>query len=309
MSRTLPTALWACLLGSAVAGEPVMSPSTASAGVPAEVNLPDLDVLGGSFTFADGMDFDDIDGSLSVTEFELLSILSKPITVPGDITLVPALQYSYTGLDFDDTAPAFPVDDEGLHSLSLHLAALKMNQGSPWFYGAWARAELASDFQHINGDDFTFDIAAGVGHRCTDSFTVAAGFAVINLNGDEQFFPGINFDWVVNEKMRVGLYGPMALVSYTPNADWSFSLRGTPGGGVWNITDNGGDSKSVDLSSYRVGLFASRRLTDYLWLNAGAGVTLFNNLTYADPDGGNELLDEDMDSGWFAQIGLSLRVW
>ena len=52
-----------------------------------------------------------------------------------------------------------------------------------------------------------------------------------------------------------------------------------------------------------------RRLTGKLWLNAGVGCTLFNNITYADPDGSNKLLDEDMGSGWFGQIGLSLKTW
>jgi hypothetical protein len=186
---------------------------------------------------------------------------------------------------------------------------VKLNEGSPWFYGAWMRAELASDFQHINDDDFTFDVAAGVGYRFNDSLTVAAGVAAINLNGDSWVVPGINFDWVVSDTLRVGLYGPMALVAYTPSEDWNFSLRGNPGGGAWNITDDAGDSKTIDLSTYQVGLYASRRIAGKVWAHVGAGMTVFNNLEYADPDGGNRQLDEDMEAGWFGQIGLSLRAF
>lgn len=223
--------------------------------------------------------------------------------------LVPLVQYSLTSLDFDNVGLGFPVADEDLHSVALHLAAVKMNKTSPWLYGAWARAEVASDFQHMNGDDVTFDIAAGVGYRYSDHFTLAAGVCAINLNGDAWVCPGINFDWVVNDQLRVGLYGPMTQISYTPNEDWNISLRGFPGGGNWNITDNNGASQSIDISSYQVGAFVGRRLTGKLWLNAGVGFTLFNNIEYADPDGDNKILDEDMESGLFGQIGLSLKTW
>lgn len=305
MFSKLTTAAWLGCLAAASAGEPAATQSTSVQ----EVKFPNMDEAMANFTFSDEMDFEDIAGSLSITEFDMMSLLSRPITVGGDIMLIPAMQYGLTSLDFDGVSPAFPVGDEDLHSVSMHLAAIKINKGSPWFYGAWARAELASDFQHINGDDLTFDIAGGVGYRYTDSFTVGVGAAVLNINGDAWICPGINFDWVLNEKTRIGLYGPMALISYTPNDDWNFGLRGTPGGGVWNITDDNGDSKSVDISSYQVGAFAGRRLVGKLWLNAGVGFTVANGIEYSDQDGDNEILDEDMDSGLFGRIGLSLKAW
>jgi Domain of unknown function (DUF6268) len=313
MVNKLTAAIWlGCLIGAS-AGQP-----TSVSVAPAESKLPNIDVVMGSFTYTDEMDFDDLDGSLSVTEFDFLTLLSKPINLGSDIMIVPALQYGLTSFDFDSDADdryvktkikRFQPNDEDLHSVSLHLAAVKMSDSSPWFYGAWARAELASDFQHINDDDFTFDIAAGVGYRYSNNFTLAAGAAVLNLNGDTWVCPGINFDWAVNDKVRLGLYGPIALASYTPSEDWSFSLRGTPGGGIWNVTDDFGDSKSVDLSSYQVGAFVGRRLTGKLWLNAGAGLAFANSLEYSDPDGDNETFDEDMDSAFFGQIGLSLKAW
>lgn len=304
MFLKLTTAVWLGCSAVASAGEFAVTQAA-----PAQERLPNVDVAMGFFTYSDGMDLDDVDGSLSITEFDLISVLSRPITVAGDIMLVPLVQYGLTSLDFDGVDPAFPIGDEELHSASVHLAAVKINKGSPWFYGAWARAEVASDFQHINGDDLTFDIAAGVGYRCSDNFTIVAGAAVLNLNGDAWICPGINFDWVVNEKTRIGLYGPMPVISYTPNENWNFSLRGIPGGGVWNITDDLGDSKSVDLTSYQVGAFAGRRLAGKLWLNAGVGFTVFNGIEYSDQDGDNETLDSDMESGLFGQIGVSLKVW
>lgn len=304
MTKKLTTAICLGCLAAANAGEP-----TTTLVVPTEAKPFNMDLATTHFTYSTGMDFEDINGELSMSTFNFMSMLPRPYTVAGDIMLVPLLQYSLTSLDFDGVGNGFPVGDEDLHSVSLHLAALKINKNSPWLYGGWARAEIASDFQHMNGDDVTFDIAGGVGYRFSDNFTLAAGVCAINLNGDAWVCPGINFDWVVNDQLRVGLYGPMSVVSYTPNEDWNFSLRGTPGGGTWNITDNNGDSQSIDISSYQVGAFVGRRLTGKLWLNAGVGFTLFNNIEYADPDGDNKTLDEDMESGLFGQIGLSLKVW
>jgi hypothetical protein len=297
-------AIWLTCLTAAFAGEPPV-PTAAPSGT----RLPDMSVARASLTYAGDMDFDDIDGSLSIAEFDFISALSRPITMAGDIMLLPMLQYGLTSLDFDDTGKGFPLADEDLHSVSLHLAALKYDKDSPWLCGAWARAEVASDFQHMTGDDITFDIAGGVGYRFSDSFTLAAVAAVLNLNGDTWICPGINFDWDVNDQIRVALYGPMPVISYTPCEDWNFSLRGSPGGGIWNITDDNGDSKSIDMSSYQLGAYAGRRLNGKLWLNAGVGMAIFNNIKYSDPDGDDEVLDEDMEGGFFGQIGLSLKAW
>ncbi|MEO0018747.1 MAG: hypothetical protein RLZZ522_2030 [Verrucomicrobiota bacterium] len=304
MTKTLPTVIWlGCLLGAS-AGQQA-SISTA----PPAQKLPDIDAVFGLYTYSDEMDFDKLNGGLSVSEFDLFSALSKPITVAGDVLLVPAFQYGYTDLDVGGVNNAFPIQDEELHSMALHLAAVKMNSGSPWFYGGWVRAELATDFQHVNGDDFTFDVAAGVGYRYNHGLTVAAGVAALNFNGAFWVCPGINFDWVVNETTRIGLYGPMPVISYTPNDDWSFTLRGFPGGGIWSIDDRAGDSKAIDLTSYQVGAFVGRKLVDKLWLNAGVGMTSFNSIELTDPDGDNAIIDADMDWAPFYQIGLSLRAW
>jgi len=306
MSHKLSAAIWlGCLLGAS-AGQPTSTDLVPSG---SGMNLPNLDVAWATFTYSDQMDFDHLNGGLSVSQYDLFSLLSKPITVAGDVMLLPAFQYGFTDFDFDGTHPAFPLPDEELHSLSLHLAAIKMNDGSPWFYGGWARAELATDFEHVNGDDFTLDFAGGVGYRVNDRLMVAAGAAFLNVNGDFWVCPGINFDWQVNEQLRIGLYGPMPMISYTPDENWNFSLRGTPGGGIWNIDSTLGASKSIDLSSYQVGAYAGRRLTGKLWLNAGVGFTTFNNFKLSDPDGDRELLDEEMESGFFGQIGLSLKAW
>lgn len=282
--------------------------AAAQAPVPAAPMAPMFDAARVSFNHAAGMDFVNESGKLDASSFELRSLLSKPIPVFQDLIVIPIFEYEATHLNFSDTAVGFPMKDELLHSVNLSAFALSMSSTTPWVYGGWARAEMATDFQHVGSDDFTFDVVGGVGYRFSNRFTLAVGAAVINLNGDAAVYPGISFDWRASNTLRVGLYGPSLVAAYTPDADWELSFRGENGGGTWNITDVGGRSKSIDLTSYRVGLFASRRLTGDLWLTAGGGATVGNEISLADPDGDNND-DAEMKSGVFGQLGLSLNVW
>lgn len=268
--------------------------------------IPGFDAVRAGFTQTSDMDLGAGNGDLSVTNGELRSVLSRPLSLADGLLVVPFGEYRFTSLDFN--GPPAPFDDEDLHSISMSSFLIGMREGSPWLYGGWARAELASDFQHIDGDDFTFDAAMGAGYRFNESFILALGAAVINLNGDEQFYPGIGFDWLPNDMWRVGLYGPIFIAACTPDEEWLLTLRGDPGGGVWNVTDAAGDSRSIDFTSYRVGLYLSRRLTGDLWLTAGGGAVLANELDYTTPHG-REIRSLDPDEGWFGSIGLRLKAW
>jgi hypothetical protein len=279
-----------------------------SAAAQTELTVPEIDAARGTFSYSGDMDFDDAAGSLEVSKLEIRSLLSAPLSPIENLVVLPAFEYRGTSLEFDGVPAAFPIDDEELHSLSLSALAFSRRQGSPWIYGGYARAELASDFQDIGGDDFTFDLAAGVGYRFNDCFTLALGGAVTNLNGDPTFYPGVAFDWIVSDQIRVGLYGPTFVASYSPDENWELSLRGDSGGDVWNITDGGGNSRSIDLTSYRFGLFAARRLSGELWLRAGAGATFGNDIRLTEPDG-DRIDTQEMKSGMFGQISLVLKTW
>lgn len=275
---------------------------------PAVPSVPEIDAARSNINHIGGMDFDDGAGSLDVSRFELRAVLSRPIPVLENVSILPTFEYKAAALAFGDTPDNFPIGEEELHSISLSAFAVSMREGSPWLYGAWARAEMASDFQDVGNDDFTFDVAGGAGYRFNEKFMLAAGGAVLNLNGDTKFYPGIVFDWIVSDCVRVGLYGPVFLASYTPDKDWELSLRGDSGGDVWNIRDSDAASHSIQLRSIRLGLFASRRLTGELWLTAGAGATFGNDVRLTQPDG-DLLFEQDLNTGLFGQIGLRLKTW
>jgi len=269
---------------------------------------PEVDVFRAAAIQTGGMDIDGDDGELALTRFEFRAILSEPISVLNGLTIVPVLSYSTTMLDFDGTTGGFPIEDEDLHSIALSAFFIQEISNSKWFAAGWTRVEMATDFQHINGDDFDFDIAGGLAYRFNDRFTLGFGAVALSLNGDTTIIPGIGFDWTPCEKVRVGLYGPNFLASYSPNDQWEFSVRGEPGGGDWNIRDKAGDSRTIDLTSYRIGLHAQRRITNDLWFGAGVGMTVANEIELRDQRGGNSF-DRDLDGSLFGQVTLSLHRW
>lgn len=270
--------------------------------------VPGFDAYRATYSQTSEMDIGRGGGEMDVSRFELRGLLSKPITVMDGLRILPLAEYKMTSLDFEGTSAAFPIQDEDLHSIGLSAFALRMCDDSPWIYGAWVRGEIASDFQHVDEDDFTFDVAAGAGYRVNDRFTIGAGAAVINLNGDAAFYPAINFDWKATDEVRVGLYGPTFVAAWSLHEDWLLSFRGDPGGGVWNITDDNGRSRSIDLSSYRLGLYASRRLTGQLWLTAGGGMAVGNEIDYTTRHG-TEIFSREPDNGYFGMVSLRLKAW
>jgi hypothetical protein len=291
-NKTAPVAI---LLGCALtaSGQPLLS---------------EFEAARATFSHAGEMDLEDGPGSLNISRFDIRSVLSKPISPIEGLTVIPMFEYRLTDLDFDGIAPTYPIHDEELHSLSLSAMALYKTNDSPWIYGGWARAKMSSDFQDVDGDDFKFDLAAGAGYTFTDRFVLGFGAALVNINGDAGIYPGPFFNWDVSESVRLGLYGPVFIASYTPVPDWIFSLRADSAGDSWNISDDDGASRSVDLTSYRVGLYANRRLTENLWLRAGAGITFGNEIELTRPNGRN-LFAEDLDSGLFGQVSLRLMSW
>lgn len=270
--------------------------------------LSEFEAARATFSHAGEMDSEDGPGSLNVSRFEIRSLLSQPLTPVDGMRIIPMFDYRLANLDFEGITPAAPIQDEELHSLSLSAVAIFKDAESPWIYGAWARAKMNSDFQEVDGDDFKFDLAAGAGYTFTDRFVLGLGATMLNLNGDAAFFPGPFFNWDVSDAIRVGLYGPVFIASYTPVPDWVFSIRADSGGDTWNITDDNGASRSIELSSYRIGLYANHLLSENLWLRVGAGFTLGNEIELTRPNGRN-LFDEDLENGLFGQISLRLMSW
>jgi hypothetical protein len=295
------------MLRTALAASALAASVLASLPASGQLVVPGFDAAHITGSHTGGIDLGGGNGGMSASRLHARSILSTGALSPRDgWFFLPFFQYTMTSLDFDG-APA-PFRDEDLHSLSLSSMFLIMREGSPWLIGGWSRAELASDFRHIDGDDITFDLAGGVAYRFNPEITFGLGAGIINLNGDEKIYPGFALDWIVNDHLRLGIYGPIMLAAWAPADEWLFTLRGDPAGGVWNVTDPAGQSRSIDFSSYRLGLYASRHLGGRFWLTAGGGAALVNEIDYT-TSGGRGIRGLNGDTGYFGLLGLRLKAW
>ncbi|WP_411827424.1 DUF6268 family outer membrane beta-barrel protein [Luteolibacter sp. AS25] len=270
-------------------------------------DLPPFDLGRISFLQTGDMDFEGSDGDLSLTTYGFRSFFTEPIELAEGLVYIPMLSYYATSLNFDD-ADAFPLHDEDLHAVSLHSFFIKTFRNSPWFGTAWNRVEFATDYQSPGSDSLTFDGAIGVGYKFNDNLSIALGGAVTGINGDVEFFPGINFDWKATENLRMGLYGPNFLATYTVTEKWNLSVRGEPTGGNWVFRDDDGKSRTIDLSSYGLGLYTEHNLYGNLWLTAGGGYTFGNEIERRSNGGGNSITS-DLDGAPYMQIALGLRRW
>lgn len=254
------------------------------------------------------MSLDDDSGKLQITHYDFSTNLSRPITSAADWVITPNFSYRASQLDFSGTSAAFPMKDEFLHSLSLSSSFIRARRDTPWIFAGWLRGEMASDFQDVDTDDFTADIAAGVGYRFNERLTLGLGVAVLNLNGDTRYIPRPSIDWVISDTVRVGTYGPNFAIAWTPLEEWIFSVRAGSFFGSWNIEGQGGESRNIDIQSLRAGIYVDRHLFDKVWLSVGTGITFANEIEYQRPSG-SKVYDSDLDEGWYGQIGVRVETW
>ena len=267
------------------------------------------------FTHAAKMEFDTIPGGLQITEFEIRSLLSKPISPFSDWTIISAFDFKTTVLRFNQVPTSIFFDKDNLHTfnvypftIDLSTLALSANEASPWLYGAWADARLSTDFRSLDSQNLTILFVAGAAYRFYDRFTLGLGGAVTNINDDLKFHPGIGLDWTITDQVHLGVCGPDWIASYSLNENWQLGFCGESTSDFWHISDKGGQPLSIELSSYRIGTFASRRVIGQLWLWMGAGVTLANEFQLNNSNG-DKIVKQTPDYSSFGQISLTIRSW
>ena len=295
----------------------VCSTGFATAGVVA-LDAPDdgrgdlrspVDLLRSTVSYSGAMGIANGPGRLEASEYELRYLMARRLNQIAGWNTIPLVSYTLTTLDFSGTAAGFPASDEGLHSIDINKFFFRsFGDNGKWLAGGWTRAGLSTDFQHLTTDDLFFDVAAAVGYRFNERFAFGIGVAAFDLSGDTKVIPAPSFDWVIDERTRAGLYGPYLIVNHEFGDDWQFGIRGEPGGGTWNIRDDAGRSRNIQLSSYRLGVNANRRLTGEWWLGVMVGTTLGNEIEVRDPSGGNRVKN-DLGESMFGQVMLRLRSW
>lgn len=241
---------------------------------------------------------------LSFQQWRLQSALSKPITLNDSLFLIPMFRYEYTDLEtFGLNGLAYEQD---LHSIELPLLFVMKENGSAWSYNMRLNPGIATDFESVGSDDLFFDARVGAEYKFSESFSLNFGLAYTRLTGEPTILPFAGFEYDLNDQWQFALRGPNLQARYKMNEDWIVRIMGEPGGGQWNIEEFGAPNLSVQ--SYRVGISVEHQLRDDLWLTAGAGFTVANEVEYMTTSG-NTIQEEEFETGHFFSLGLRLHDW
>jgi hypothetical protein len=259
------------------------------------------------FTFLGGMDIKTGPGEVESYSLAAQSPLGKPIRLGGHGLLTVGLAYEATSLQIDGTPAGFPLPDADLHHFELPLIARWQRPGSPWSITAGLSPGLATDFDHIDDDDFYLGGRLVFQRTINEHFKLGFGAAVIRSLGSDAVIPAIGFEWRPTDAWQIELVGPYFNIWWQPSDQWLTRFTAGPGGGFWNVDWNN-LSRDLSLSSYLVGISVERELAEGVWLTGGAGVSLANQIELR-TTGGLTTFKTGLDNGYFASLGLRVAAW
>lgn len=286
--------------------------------MPMKLSLSLLAVLGG-FCWADDLDFgvaklqwhsygthDSERGAtdLQLDQWRLQSPLHQPFALSDEWYLLTGARYEQIQLE-GPNALGTPFEED-LHLIELPLVMLYQPQGSDWSFHARVSPGLSSDLDSITTDDFFVDARLGGNYRWNEKLRLNFGVAYTRAVGEPQIFPYAGFEYQFNDFLRVQWRGFTVEARYRVMPSWVLRLTGEVVGGYWNIDTP--ESDYLALQSYRIGLTLEREIADDLWLVAGAGITMANELRWQDQSG-NTLRNDEFDGGSYFTLGLRLRDW
>ncbi|WP_435893183.1 DUF6268 family outer membrane beta-barrel protein [Oceaniferula spumae] len=248
------------------------------------------------------MDFDDINGGFSYDRLLLETPLGGMIHVNDCNAVGVGLRYEATWLDTDTR-----LGNMDLHDLRLSFTWLHHQQGSKWSWLMSLSPGVSSDFNGVDGDDFSLNGRLGFRYALNSKFSIVGGVGVDNTTGDHSLYPAIGFQWRPVDDVHIALLGATFTATWQPHNDWLVRFGVWPGGGVWNVEENG-NSFDVSMRSYNAAIGVERRLTDKVWLSLWAGTNLANNLEIETASGG-DIFDEGADGAWFVNLGLRVAAW
>lgn len=286
--------------------------------MPMKLSLSFLAVLGVS-CWADDLDFgvaklqwhsygthDSERGAtdLQFDQWRLQSPLHQPLSLTKDWYLLSGARYEQIHLDGPSaTGAAF---EEDLHLLELPMVLLYRPEGSDWSYNARISPGLSSDLDSITTDDMFVDARLGGNYRWNEKTELNFGVAYTRAVGEPQIFPYLGFVYQANDQLRLQWRGFTVEARYRVMPSWVLRFTGEVVGGYWNIDTP--ESDYLALQSYRMGLTLERELAEDLWLVAGAGITMANELRWQD-NANDTIRRDEFDGGSYFTLGLRLRDW
>lgn len=251
-------------------------------------------------------DLDSRDGAedLQMQQWRVQSPLCKPMKLADAYYMIPAVRYEL--IDFEGPAEGIGTFADDLHMLELPLLFVYKTCLSPWSYNARVSPGLSSDMRSISMDDAFCDARLGATYQVNDRLDINFGVSYTRAIGEPQVFPYFGFVYEMNDQWQFAWRGFSCEARCHLSDAWILRVTGEATGGYWNIDTP--DSDYLTLQSYRAGFTVERMIQDDLWLVAGAGYTLGNEVEWLN-DAGHTLRREKYDNGYYFTLGLRLRDW
>lgn len=201
--------------------------------------------------------------------------------------------FTYDRLDFDQTGrnARTPMPDQ-LQSLSVDLL-YQHRLNERWVILGALSPRVANAGSSFGSDGFGVDSALVATWEFRPDLSFSLGGAFATLNGENEVFPVIGVNWVLNPQWRLQLGFPEASVVYTPLEQWSFALSAEGSAGTFYVEEDPAPGASgrpslrdstLVYEDIRLGVSATHQLTDLVSIKATVGYLLSGNSEYKSPD-------------------------
>jgi len=251
---------------------------------------------------------DNIDGGGSFTADSLL--VRIPLFILGkdkDFFVTGSAKYEYTQFEFEDF-DLLPGNFH-THAIRARLTGYWEPKDNPWFAQIRLEPGLYTDGTDIDSDDYQSRGLAAVGYKWSPSLRFIVGGYYTETYGSSSIYPAAGFIWEPNNQWCFHIAPPEPRITYYPTKNWAIHLKGSAGGGSWDLDPETSDEiDQLIQQQFRVGVGIERRIYKNLWASLWGGANLFQSLELQDA---NErvLFDQDVDPGYYIYAGFHVAAW
>ncbi len=271
---------------------------------------PDRELVGPPILYS-GYHWNSVDDIDSGGSFNADSLLVRiPLFILGkdkDFFVTGSAKYEYTQFEFND----FDLLPQSIdaHAIRARLTGYWEPKDNNWFAQVRLEPGLYTEGGDIDGDDYQSRGLGAVGYKWSPSLRFLLGGYYTETYGDASIYPAAGFIWEPNDQWCFHIAPPEPRITYYPTKDWAIHLKGSAGGGSWNLDpETSEDVDQLIQQQFRVGVGIERRIYKDLWASLWGGANVFQSLELQDS---NErvLFDEDVDPGYYIYAGFHVAAW
>lgn len=189
---------------------------------------------------------------------------------------------------------------------------LMQSLSANWYVVGFGSAAIATDFHDVGFDHLIFEGGAFGVYKISKPLHVGLGPVFTFAFGNPLLIPAPFVRYQGEEKLSVQVQVPkLAKVAYAFTDDFDLGIAGRFLYNNYRLGDErartpDGKSTVIVFSDITVGLEASLRIYQPLFVTGGVGATVYRKFR-VDDDGGSELFNRDLQNTPFASLGLELR--